>query len=806
MAGNRESQKENPTDSGFGLVEIVMAIGVLATLVAAIALISKTQRTSSIQLASKTDCTTLTTGITNQIQAYDNSLTVRNFNVLADSNVLGQVMPTTDPFCNTVGGRIAVCDPFLPVSRKEGGLIDLADLRTYLNVRGAFTWTQSVYNANEPAICGGSGIQLTAAQLGAIIPGARMLPNWASHFNLIIKPRGGGINCGDQSTSPKTTFDIQVSTSYKTTNTADANFESCATNLTIAAPIDSVKPKLTIPQVVNGLGAPVPNGTCTDRRTIETIDWDFAGDPGTAWQDVHFNYGYNEPGSVLLSRKDATWDSNDPGEYYNVPDIRLPAGQATITPPLGTISYNQKVAGAISFRGQADRGGIDQFPNSMYRFNFAVVDTSGNVSDPNTDPTQTTTRSYMVHSPTCLVDPSVYCPDASPATSSNPACVGGCATGGVPDPNCTECWQTGGDKNIRPYDICMNGECRQGTRRAQGCNDPMSYCQGTLYPDDCGQMACPGGRPPSCPNPVDTSTYYCGEFVPGDCTSNCGIGTLPDPRNKDITAYDCNCPVMDPNCIPPNGDTQLRGVGGTNGAILCPPPPPATLGQHQAGCGCTGIDYSTIPCGTAVSDICVAPATAANVTPESCGLGTQGCSPCAPTPTLAPSVCNEAPTSGFWICKDHQRIGDTYCQMPQNPTLITPNPTCAVYTLTARVTGHRHGGSSLRYRMSFEGRPFSVWIFRGVQYIGGFNLARSNDCIGPDTNGHGDQYPPFNPLPQFTRTYWTRAGMQSQDCGFPDQTMSMRATPGVPVNVFGTIYDIHDSSMRVDWTVTPSSP
>ncbi|MEQ1879273.1 MAG: prepilin-type N-terminal cleavage/methylation domain-containing protein, partial [Bdellovibrionia bacterium] len=180
---------------GFGLIEVMLSIVVLSILGISIGKLMTVSRTRSLSVYDHGSCQEIATNIVNSVTNMNNALIVRNF-------LPTQALPRAprndqDPFCN--GGE-DLCDSADMLSQSpgiapegansspnqklgeyvhtEGGLRTVH--RNYLNVRGASTWTQLVYNSQKPLICGAGGLTFTAGQAIAFLPSPVKIPRWVS--------------------------------------------------------------------------------------------------------------------------------------------------------------------------------------------------------------------------------------------------------------------------------------------------------------------------------------------------------------------------------------------------------------------------------------------------------------------------------------------------------------------------------------------------------------------------------------------------------------------------------------------------
>jgi hypothetical protein len=390
----------------------------------------------------------------------------------------------------------------------------------------------------------------------------------------------------------------------------------------------------------------------------------------------------------------------------------------------------------------------------VHEYQMMAVDVGGNEST-------LASRRFRVHTPGCI-DPSLYCPDAVEQKSYNPSCATGCVAGGVPDPNCSDCWNFQGI-GARPYDDCMNGLCPEGTRSGY-CDLSVapSVCVGSYYADDCGQPVCPGSKPQSCTG-VDPSAVACNSPVIGQCGASCGTGTGPSCGSVDLSTVDCNCPV-----------TDACGNQCGNGTKNCPPGWPAVgvpSPHKRTECTCATLDSNDYDCGTLYPDVCSAPADpVADVTPDACGPGTKNCPTCVAIPPTPPVSCTFAGESGVFHTARHGH-GDTASGFE----LHVFSGNCATYKVTFHIVGHRHGGSRITENIQFSGSTSQFYS----------RSARGSD-LGPEQGGVHPQLP----MPGF-------------DMGLP----TTWTVPSVDGNAYFQIQNfVNDAEVWVIWTASGSTP
>ncbi|HEX4925208.1 MAG TPA: hypothetical protein VFV50_14035, partial [Bdellovibrionales bacterium] len=427
-------------------------------------------RGGQLDLTGATSCYELTYGITNAIKAYDNTLIVRNWLPRA-TTMLTSAMANHDPFCSDSGGRTPVCDTFALFRNIGSTPFVEEETRNFQNIRGAFTWAQSLYNRErDRGICAEPGLSLRPEQLQQLLPSQMDMPPWAERYELYIKDRA--LACGDESTSMLANLELRVKAFYRPRPNTGV-FDSCASTIALSNPTDAVPPRLTVQAVRNQRGLAIPLGGCTDRRTLEDIAFE-GGAIGDDWQQVYIDLFVNEPGTILSCRKGSSFDLDPADRYRNCPDMGLPDGAVlTMTPAEDEISYNTPLQARLAMNGLAERAPY----NEMHVYEIKATDVGNNDSN-------LTTTAFRVHYPRCPVPRDQYCPNAGPAPTPTPVALMSPPPmtppplAGPPFP-----WEFQG-QNVRPWDTCMNGACPVGTR--SNCNGGLagSYCEGTFYNDD----------------------------------------------------------------------------------------------------------------------------------------------------------------------------------------------------------------------------------------------------------------------------------------------------------------------------------
>ncbi|HEX4924653.1 MAG TPA: hypothetical protein VFV50_11225 [Bdellovibrionales bacterium] len=560
------------TNSGYGLAEVLIGIGLLAIIAAGLSFSSISTRARTTDLTGATSCSVVANGITSSIKAYDNSLIVRNWLPRTNTS-LTATQAAQDPFCNSNSGRTPVCDTFAFFANLKGhsGYVEPDRLANFQNVRGAFAWAQSLYNRyRSTGICAQDGITLTPDAMVRLLPAPLELPAWVAEYRVYLKD--ASIPCGTLSTEKTTRFELRIVPRYRNSNTGPLEYEACASTIGIASPIDSHPPTLSVQAVRNLDGADIPPGACSDRRTVDQIRQ--AGGPGTNWQSIFVDLFANEPGSVLTCRRAAAFENDPPGRFRNCPDMPID-GTLAVTPNEHTVSFNQPLQARLSLLNMRPRGPAAA---DTYIYEARAIDVGGN-------PSNLVTTSFRVHSPTCVSE-TLYCPNAAPASLADP-----------------QPWAFNGIF-IRPYDDCLNGLCPQGTRRFCDPAIEASTCQGQVFLDDCGLPNCQGTMPASCGDP---DSIDCGLPVPGTCGAACGTGRRgcapspppTPPPGCDCAAVDLDALACDTFAADSCGNAGLCGPGRLNCPVPTPTPQPwtGTWGPYQ----CT--DHSRANCNSSFPHI-----------------------------------------------------------------------------------------------------------------------------------------------------------------------------------------------------------
>lgn len=530
------------TRKGMSLIEVMIAIGLLAAVATTASLYFISTRATTLDFTGATSCYELANGLTNGIKAYDNTLVVRNW-LPRTTTALTSAMAARDPFCSESGGRTPVCDSFLLFRNIATTPYVEEDTHNYQNIRGAFTWAQSVYNLYRGSgICTGDGLRLDPVALRRLLPSPMEMPAWAEYFTLFIKDTA--LDCGDESTSMLANLELRVKPYYYPRPNRET-IETCAATIALSNPSDSRPPTLTIQAVRNQRGAFIPLGGCSDRRTVEEIAFE-GGVIGSDWLQVYIDLFVNEPGTILSCRKASSFEADPAARFRNCPDLPLADGATlTMTPDENDITYNTPLQARLALNNLAERAPY----NEMHLYEIKATDVGNNDS-------LVMTTAFRVHTPTCPVDRTTYCPNAGVAPTPTPVALMSPPPMTPPPLVGPLPWEFQG-QNVRPWDTCMNGPCPVGQRSNCDAGLAGSVCLGSFYNDDCGIPNCPGSMPPDSCAGVDRTVVPCGQPIIGPCGGDCGTGDLG-----------------------------------------CAPPTP------RPGCDCASVDLATLACGTFAADSC----------------------------------------------------------------------------------------------------------------------------------------------------------------------------------------------------------
>jgi hypothetical protein len=495
------SKKVLRNQKGLGLVEVVVSLAILLMISIGASLIMTSIRNRNADFSGTTDCHNLTAGITGTIRSYENALVVRNW-LPRRSTDFAAAQVTQDPFCSSSGGRTPICDTFaLFQNLDNGNYLDPQDTKNFQNIRGAFTWAQSLYNQNRnKGICKEKGLQMDSEKLRNLLPTQISLPGWVLGYFLYVKD--ADLPCEQESTSMRATMELTITARYLRHPEATIPNE-CTSTIKISNPNDTYPPTLKIAGVQNLDGGPILDGQCSDRRTVPDILK--VGGIGVNWQTVFIDFDPIEPGSILSCRKDGAFEQDEPGKVWNCPDMQLLDGATVeLTPNENTISFNQPLQARIRMSNLRDRG------QEMHIYGIKAIDVGGNESN-------TAVARFRVHTPQCIPRDE-YCSIAQPANPPSAAFQG---------------------IFVQPFDDCLNGPCPQGTHSICDDNKKQNTCKGTFFDDDCGQQICEGLIEPTCVG-VDVSQVPCGTNVSGICGASCpgamgGCGSPPTP------VPGCNC-------------------------------------------------------------------------------------------------------------------------------------------------------------------------------------------------------------------------------------------------------------------------
>ncbi|HEX4925846.1 MAG TPA: prepilin-type N-terminal cleavage/methylation domain-containing protein, partial [Bdellovibrionales bacterium] len=221
MKPNPHRQREN----GFSLIEVMVAMSLACAVLVGLAYFTVSSRSQSTDLSASSSCYNLVNGITAAIKAHDNAMTIRNWLPSATTGSEAGYDPK-DPLCSREGGRHPVCDSVPLVSlEKKTSFVDFSDPQSYQNIRGAFTWAQSLYNTYRTrGICDAAGMTVTPQFLRAVIPGQLELPAWATEYSLYIKDSAE--RCGNESSSIGARLELRVTARYRSSRGL-ASEEAC---------------------------------------------------------------------------------------------------------------------------------------------------------------------------------------------------------------------------------------------------------------------------------------------------------------------------------------------------------------------------------------------------------------------------------------------------------------------------------------------------------------------------------------------------------------------------------------------------
>jgi prepilin-type N-terminal cleavage/methylation domain-containing protein len=523
------------SNRGFGLVEVIVALAILVGIVTATVFFSSTFTTRTVEFGGKTSCQGLANAITTGLKSLENSLVVRNWLPKYESK--GEsIINNEDPFCSTKEGHKPVCDafPLVATEKKNQGYIDENTSQVFQNIRGTPVWAQSMYNKfRNQKICEGTGMVFSRSDFQNYLPMPLEIPTWVIDFEIYIKDTG--LKCGDESTSRQANLEFQVTPRYREARTPASTYDTCSSSITVANLPDARSPILTQPTpVLNVKGDEVQPGRCTDPRTLDQI----AQNPDKRWDEVNFTLEVDEPGSILIARKDGKFEEDKAGKFWNLQDMTIDGG-LSISPGPQIVTYNEKLRATLVMGRMTDQGGMSE-PSALRSYTFQAIDTGGNKSG-------TVTTTFYAHQPVCARPTTDYCPNAAPALLP-------------PQWDPWKAYNSPTAIGLRPYDDCLNGLCPQGTHSICDKKIAPLVCDGDKYQDDCGLAVCAGTKPKSCDG-VDVSTVLCKKPAIGECGANCGIGTAPDcASTPDPATVACYQEIKD-NC------GNLCGIGKNN----CPP-------------------------------------------------------------------------------------------------------------------------------------------------------------------------------------------------------------------------------------------
>ncbi|MGE3974928.1 MAG: type II secretion system protein [Bdellovibrionales bacterium] len=730
---------------GFGIIEVLISVALVGVVSVMIFKLITGSLISSIRLSGVSTCQSAVTNIIDNIKSIDNALVVRTW-LPSAATPLSTSQSDNDPFCNTVGGRTPVCDRFpLFTNIDSQPYVDPTSYKTYQNIRGSFTWAQTVYNTYRTnGICLDSGMTLSPTALANLLPKSANLQfqSFTNNFKLYIKD--AAVACGSSSTSGTTTMEIRVTAEFQCTGPGEQN-NSCNAKIDIANAINKSAPTLTVANVRNGFGTAITANRCSDLRTVQQIT--AAGGPGTEWQNIYMDVQSNEPGVALLCRKDGAAEPPDPaGHFYNCPDMPV-QGTLAMTPNSTSMTYNMPMQGQMAMMGMPDTG------TQTHHYKIKAVDADGNES-------AESSATFMVHTPTCP-PLNTYCPNAYPDTlpfdytRTNPA-MPPLLSRGI---------------GVVPYDDCGNGHCPEpGTHSFCDPAVAANICVGTNFVDDCGRNVCGGTKGPSCAG-IDLSRVPCGQVVTGQCGANCGTGTQPSCAGApDPSSVAWGQPV-------PGQCGAVCGIG-TAGK--------KSVGPSSPGCDCASVDLTTMDCDEYAANSCGEP--------DACGPGFNNCPTCITDPTLPSCLCSDGtpppcaarPPPDPWT---GPRMGPFICAMHGNSRSCSIDPWNAFhmappdrspyqsYSIRLDVYIHRHG----RSLVNVNARLMPTVPFNPATYNIG---PKHGKDLGPELGG---SHPTTQIVPAFPSPYTLTVGGN-----------------GVPPTLYIDM-SVDDADLQIYWTGSASA-
>lgn len=607
--------------NGFSIVEVMMALGLLAVVVLVVMNFT-TPRMQSKKMEQNASCLDVAQSLVTHINTWDNSLDVRSF--LPDTaNAIAPPLAAasaSDPLCRAAGDISCDTEPVFALDA-EG---KVQRVSPQLNLRNAYNWARNVYHNQNPQACT-TGLlfnETNWADLDKLLLGRfDRKPDLVS-VNVKIQdpeqPDCAVLELPDRPDAKKkmlVSFDVVIRLGQETHN---CQAEATVRNAYEASPASFGAPMNGSAVVIrNGAGEVIPQdlplvNRCTCRRPYSV------GMVCPEMNTVSLEVETSEPGVQFLCQM-----YNPIAGMYDCGGIQLPAqggGLATAVssfkqPPMtgqfanscqgpGRAAMNCQTSAEFTWSNLA----APMTSNDVVQFDFLGIDTSGNTTSSST----ANDLAFVIRKPECP-DPLTYCPSEI-----------------IPD-NC------GG--------VCPVGQM------PPVCPSPASFCPGTPLFDQCGRPCPPGNMAPGsgCPSPA---AINCGQAPPVDSCGNA-------------------CPMTAPTCPNPAGVCAGVSIGTNQCGQSCGvgshtpicPPAHTYCGNLQLGCGviCSG---GTVP-GCVASNPTTCPgAPGCHVDPP-CNntCPTTNCAPvtvCAGTPeeTVCPATdggqsdwvvntCNTEPARSF---------------------------------------------------------------------------------------------------------------------------------------------------------------
>ena len=547
---------------GVGIIEVLIAAGILAIVALGISVFITSNVQTSIQLNEKSTCHQVANALLANLTSIDNSSTIRNFLPTGAGPFLAPP-DANDPFCTVAG--TPQCDR---INHYNANVITKSTpLYHSQNIRNAATWAMAMYNSGvAPQICTGTGMRFTqgAAQgltdLNNIMPGNFTFPSTVQNIDLLIQPIavGGGANptCDANplqvNTKSGIAFNVQFTVQFQ--NAANQVSSACNAKSIVRYPQDTIPAQITRLDVyrttASGPSIIAPNVVESDpppqrypfSPTVppDPIQGDSLycsctiqnGCAAAQTNNIRVEVEANEPGVTFFCRK------------------RLPvaesigANQMVYCGALGTITLNSATISTVSAPAPTTATiTFTEADDNFHEIEVYAVDVGGNLSDPMV--AQFRPRGAACGPPAC-----------NPKTDG----CGMTCPGIPPMTGCTGCG--GSDVCGRPCPPCPPPPPAN-----PGCtpNCPISQCG---QPDGCGGTcgACAsggGGCTPDCPTSKCGQPDGCG----GTCAScetdqqppaGCNPPFYPDYYScMDARSWD-NGPVGNMDCEQVSGCWQYR--------------------------------------------------------------------------------------------------------------------------------------------------------------------------------------------------------------------------------------------------------